>query len=72
MNHDSLRELFMLIKVKNNMFKRWLNISGWGIVEAMHDVVFQKTKYVIILHYFIFISAHEVNTINNGLVFMFM
>jgi hypothetical protein len=54
------------------MFKRWLNISGWGIVEAMHDVVFQKTKYVIILHYFIFISAHEVNTINNGLVFMFM
>ncbi len=62
----------MLIKVKNNMFKCWLDISGWGIVEAMHDVVFKKTKYVIILYYIIFISVDEVNTINNGLVFMFM
>jgi hypothetical protein len=49
----------------------WLNSRiaclsiGWGIVEAMHDVVFKKTKYVIIWIDFFFISVDEVNTINN-------
>ncbi len=36
--YESLKELLMLFKVKNNMFKRWLNISGCEIIEAMHNV----------------------------------
>jgi len=55
----------MLFKIKNNMFKRWLDISGWGIIEAMHNVVFLKTKYVIIKIDFLFIIVDEVNTISN-------
>ncbi len=57
----------MLFKVKNNMPKCWLNTSGCGIIKAMHDVVFSKTKtkYVITKIDFFFISVDEVNTIDN-------
>ncbi len=55
----------MLLKVNNNMFKCWLDISGWGIIEAMHNVVFKKTRFVIIEINFLSISVDEVNTINN-------
>jgi hypothetical protein len=44
-----LKELFMLLKVKNNMLKCWLNTNGCGIVQAMHDVVFSKTKYKYVI-----------------------
>ncbi len=65
MGYESLKELFMLLKVNNNMFKCWLDISGWGIIEAMHNVVFKKTRFVIIEINFLSISVDEVNTINN-------
>jgi hypothetical protein len=65
LGYESLKELFMLLKVNNNMFKCWLDISGWGIIEAMHNVVFKKTRFVIIEINFLSISVDEVNTINN-------
>jgi hypothetical protein len=67
LGYESLKELFMLFKVKNNMPKCWLNTSGCGIIKAMHDVVFSKTKtkYVITKIDFFFISVDEVNTIDN-------
>jgi hypothetical protein len=65
--YESLKELFMLFKVKNNMLKCKLDTSGCGIVKAMHDVVFSKTKtkYVITKIDFFIINVVEVNTIGN-------
>jgi hypothetical protein len=67
LGYDSLKELFLLFKVKNNMLKCWLDTSGCGIVKVMHDVVFSKTKYkyVITKNVFFLISVVEVNTIDN-------
>jgi hypothetical protein len=49
------------------MFKCWLNTSNCGIIKAIHDAVFSKTKtkYVITKNDFVFISVDEVNTIDN-------
>jgi hypothetical protein len=49
------------------MLKCVLDTSGYGIVKAMHDVVFSKTKtkYVITKIDFLKISVDEVNAIDN-------
>jgi hypothetical protein len=67
LGYESLKELFMLFKVKNNMLKCWLDTSGCGIIKIMHDMVFSKTKtkYVSTKFEFFFISVDEVNTIEN-------
>jgi hypothetical protein len=52
--YESLKELFMLFKVKNNMLKCWLDTSGCGIAKAMHDVVLKKTKYKYVITKFEF------------------
>jgi hypothetical protein len=48
LEYESLKELFILIKVKNNPLKHWLEINGYGIAMAnMHDVIFKKDEFVI-------------------------
>jgi hypothetical protein len=42
LEYKPMKELFMLLKVKSNSFKHWLDINGWGIAKAMHDVVILK------------------------------
>jgi hypothetical protein len=45
-----------------------MNSNGWGIVEAMHDIIFSNTKNVVHKTYFFYISANE----HNGLTSMSM
>ncbi len=47
-----MRELFMLLKVKNNPLQNWLDTNGWGIY-AMHDVVFFKIIHVDVDFFFL-------------------
>ncbi len=50
LGYESLKEFFMLFKVKNNMLKCWLDTSGCGIIKAiMHDVIISKTKYKYVI-----------------------
>jgi hypothetical protein len=67
LGYESLKELFTLFKVKNNMLKCWLDTSGCGIIKAMHDVVFLKLNINMLLQKLIFflISVDQVNTIDN-------
>ncbi len=55
-----MKELFMLLKVKNN---HWLD--GWGIAKAAHDVVIFKTKSIIAKVDCFVINVKKVPTINN-------
>jgi hypothetical protein len=60
-----MKELFMLLKVKNNPIKHWLDTNGWGIAKATHDVVIFKTKSIIAIVDCFVINAKNVTTINN-------
>jgi len=44
LEYKPMKELFMLLKVKNNSFKHWLDTNGWGIAKVVHDVVILKTN----------------------------
>jgi hypothetical protein len=33
--------------MKNNFSKHWTYGSGWGMVEAMHDIILTSTKIVV-------------------------
>jgi hypothetical protein len=46
LEYESLRDYFLLLKVESMPLKHWSDISGWQIVEAMHDVVLLKTMSV--------------------------
>jgi hypothetical protein len=50
--------------IKNASLKHWLNSSGWKIVEAMHDVVFSKTMFIILEANYVVGSANDVTTID--------
>jgi len=47
LEYESLKELFTVVKVKNNPLKHCSNTSDCGIIKAMHDVVSYKIKYII-------------------------
>ncbi len=48
LEYESLKDLLILLKVKNNPLKHWLKVSGYGTTKAnMHDVIFFKDKFVI-------------------------
>jgi hypothetical protein len=35
------------LKAKNNLKKHWTIGSGWGIVKAMHDIIFTFIKTIM-------------------------
>jgi hypothetical protein len=65
---ELIQELFCILKIKNNPKRHWMNSNGWGIVEAMHDIIFSNIKNVVHKTYFFYISANE----HNGLTSMSM
>jgi hypothetical protein len=59
------RSFFSILKVKNNPRKHWIDWNGWGMVEAMHDVVLTSTKAIMqTINYFSMI-ADEATTLDN-------
>jgi hypothetical protein len=63
LEYESLKELFIVIKVKNNPLKHCSNTSGCESIKAMHDVVISKIKYSIAGDDFSFMD--EKTTIDN-------
>jgi len=63
LEYEPLKELFTVVKVKNNPLKHCSNTSGCGIIKAMHDVVIYKIKYIIAEDDFS--SIDEKTTIDN-------
>jgi len=64
LEYELLRELFLLLKVKNTPLKHWLDSSDWQIAEAMHDVVLFKTSSMILKANFVVVSADEMTAID--------
>ncbi len=48
LEYESLRESFLLLKVKNTPLKHWSNSSGQQIAKAMHHVALSKTLSMIL------------------------
>ncbi len=65
LEYKPMKELFMLLKVKNNPIKHWLDTNGWGIAKTTHDVVIFKTKSIIAIVVCFVINAKNMTTINN-------
>jgi hypothetical protein len=57
---EVLRELYCILKVKNNLKKHWTYGSGWGMVEAMHDIILTSIRIVVQGANFFFVSVVEV------------
>jgi hypothetical protein len=64
LEYELLRELFLLLKVKNTPLKHWLDSNDWQIAEAMHDVVLFKTSSMILKANFVVVSADEMTAID--------
>jgi hypothetical protein len=62
---EALRELYCILKVKNNLKKHWTYGSGLGMVEAMHDIILTSTKIVVQGANFVFVSVYEVIIVDN-------
>jgi hypothetical protein len=64
LEYELLRELFLLLKVKNTLLQHWSNRNGWYIAKAMHDVVLSKTLFIILEANFVIVSANEVTIVD--------
>jgi hypothetical protein len=64
LEYELLRELFLLLKVKNTPLKHWLDNIDWQIAEAMHDVVLFKTSFMILKTNFVIVSAYAMTAID--------
>jgi hypothetical protein len=60
-----LKDLYDLLRLKNNPKKHWINMSGWGMVESMHDVVLENKKTIVQEFGFSTLSVKEMTTIDN-------
>jgi hypothetical protein len=51
--HESLRELFMLLKVKHNLLRHWWYNNGWQIVKTMlnaiDNICYCKLNFMLLL-----------------------
>jgi hypothetical protein len=64
LEYESLRELFLLFKVKNTLLKHWSDSNVWPIAKAMHDVVFFKTLFMISKLIFVDVNSNEVTIVD--------
>jgi hypothetical protein len=64
LEYELLKELFLLLKVKNTPLKHWSNSNGWQIAKVMHDAVLSKTLCMISKVNFVVASANEVTIID--------
>jgi hypothetical protein len=62
---ESLRDLYLLLNVKNNPRKHWIDNSGWEMAKCMHKVVLQNMKTTMQDFSFFALNANEVMTIDN-------
>jgi hypothetical protein len=62
---EAFSELYYILKVKNNLKKHWTNGSGWGMVKAMHDIIFTFIKTIMQGANFFFANANEVVIMDN-------
>jgi hypothetical protein len=60
-----LKDLYNLLRLKNNPKKHWIDTSGWGMVESMHDVVLENKKNIVQKSEFFTLSVNEMTTIDN-------
>jgi hypothetical protein len=59
------KNLYGLLRLKNNPRKYWIKISGWGMAKSMHDVMLENTKIIMQKFGFFALSANKQTTINN-------
>jgi hypothetical protein len=74
LEYESLRELLLLLKVKNTSLKNWLESSGKQFAKAMHNVVLSKAILDISKINYVVVSANEVILLilKNGSIFTYM
>jgi hypothetical protein len=63
--YETFKELFSILKVKNNLKKHWTNGSGWGMAKAMHDVVLTSIRANVQVVSYFSMSANETITLDN-------
>jgi len=63
--YEALKEFFSILKVKNNPRKHWIDGSGWGMAETMHDVVLTSIKAVTQATNYFSMSVDEATTLDN-------
>jgi hypothetical protein len=44
---ETIMELFCILKIKNNLKKHWTYDIGWGMVEAMHNIILSSIVIVV-------------------------
>jgi len=62
---ESLKDLYLLLNVKNNLRKHWTNSNKWEMAKCMHKIVLQNTKTIVGDSTFFTLSVNEVTTIDN-------
>ncbi len=58
------KDLYNLWRLKNIPKKHWIDMSGWGMAENMHDMLENK-KFVVQEFGFFTVSVNEMTSIDN-------
>lgn len=66
MNFEGLHDLFIILKVKHILKKRWSDFVGWDIAKSMNGLLWESIQNVIVAADFLSISVYEVTTIDNA------
>jgi len=63
-NFESLKELFIVFKIKHTPKKHWMDSVRWGVVESMNELLLESTQNVIVVANFIYVSDNKVIAID--------
>jgi hypothetical protein len=59
LEYESLKELFLLLKVKNTSLKHWSDSSGKQFAKGMHNVVLSKAILDVSKINYVVVNANE-------------
>jgi hypothetical protein len=65
LEYESLKELFMFLKMPNLSKKHWGDNSGWLIAEYLYKQVMVKSREVLSAAKYLAITCDEVTTVDN-------
>jgi hypothetical protein len=65
LEYESLKELFMFLKMPNFSKKHWGDNYGWLIAEYLHKQVMVKSREVLSAAKYLAITCDEVTTVDN-------
>ncbi len=64
-DYGAHKDLFVFLNLQESPKMHWIYTSNWAMVEHMHGIVLEATKYVVGMTNYSSLTYDEINTIDN-------